>query len=640
MRMSNELPPYNPSDGESEYSYEHSICDDVGMENLLNTMMEAEDEIAHASSSVEISLLMENVSKAFEQEGVGETELKAFVHGKIRPEIQYNADQTVSAASIERIETSGLYPLMDENGPYRQLAGEQILLIQPTLFSTYNPQIDEDYTHQVGFWCEAYVDNEPISCYLHPDDIKDMDLVYATRSGADYVVAQFPDFYKELQIHRAEAYQSEAFVDWLSQMYLPIPKLTNDQLERLHFAAERYIENWANFDKEPYQLIAEEYIEIEDNYGERHLVEAYPNETNYVYVQGIDLEERAIEGEAVWIPYIRAQLVGSGPLSEVLLRIPIDSLLTLTPTVTRGGHLASEYTRLTTGEHTDRAVEEGENHSDDSVPVEDISDDYQGFRSVYEQIETLQSPQVISMMEYMKDSAQYQDLLAIADELLEAYNISSFAWQDPDKRDRAAREYWKDREGYHDFSHLSLEDRERIMRLDKEYAGRLERDEAMTREILLALFHKRLHPKMTSAEHAQLRQELYAKLTVDYNEPLGTNWYALVDATLPGEPIDSDHEVLQVRRDENEAQKRRQRLREAAIRNGISELFYNGAAVETDDEMYQLYRTLCDEVAVVPHLHPEDRQVAITEASVRFALPAATVEQLVAIMEQAASREA
>lgn len=640
MRMSNELPPYNPSDDESEYSYEYSICEDVGMEQLLNLMMEAEDEIANSASSFEVSLLMENLSAAFEQEGVGETELKAIVHGKIRPEIQYNTDQTVSSASIEQIEASGFYPLADENGPYRQLAGEQILLIQPTVFSTYNPQTDEDYTHQVGFWCEAYVDDEPISCYLHPDDIEDMDLVYATRSGADRIVAQFPDFYKELQIHRTEAYQDEAFVDWLSQMYLAVPDMSDEETERLRFAAERYIENWANFDKEPYQLIAEDYIEIEDDYGQRHVVETYPNESNYIYVQGIELEEKSIEDEAVWIPAIRARLVGSGPLSEATLRIPIDSLLTLTPTATRGGQLVSEYVRMTSSEYADVAAEEGEDQPDEPVSTEELHDEYQSFRSVYEQIEGLQSPHYISMMEYMKDSVQYKDLLAVADELLEAYNIPSIAWQDPDKRDQAAREYRKNRDSYRNFSHLSFEDQERIMRLDREYAERLERDETMTREILLAMFHKRLNPKMTSDEHTQLRQELYAKLTVDYQEPLGTNWYELVDAVLPGESIDNDHVAIQTRRDENEEQKRRQRLREAAIRNGISELFYGGAAVDTDEEMYQLYRTLCDELAVVPYLHPADRQSAVAEASTRFALPVATVEQLVAIIEQAASRGA
>lgn len=627
--MSNELPP---SGDNSEYSSEFFESDDVGMLYLLDEMKRTEEALTVVTSEREAEVLYNELEKVYQEQILSKSEFFAKVHAKLRPDLRFNGEGEVESHHLDTLESRGILPSRDEVGSYRYLNGEEVEIIYPKRFATYNPMDKTVTWNRVGFWCQYSVDGKQIDGFLHPDDIMDITLSEPTHDGAYALLEQHEDYYKQLQVRQAPAEAGALFLEWV-QLPLPtLPHITDAEAEHLRVATELYITHEASFDEEPYRLLLEGEVEIERPNESRKYIKLEKSEECYVYLDGVELRKKVLGPHKTWIPYLRGQLLTDSQLSEDTFYIPVSTVYELTPTLTRGGQF--EALVLSTAEEQDSHFAQMERLA--AQKQQEIAqrklNAHEALRSFHRETESLDSQTLRWTMEDFQEAARYEDHMAVADELIEIYDIPFLAWQNDEKREEAAAAFRGNKLRAIASSSLNDDELAQHLKQEDEYQYRFARDEGMLRVVFLAALEKRLKPSMSSDEQAAIRQNLYTKLLVDYQEPIGSNWYELIDSFFPGEPITPEHQAIEEYKDELREMNRAYTAREAKIRNELSREFYNGLAVDIKDESYQIYRYLCEEVADVPFLGGRARQERIDELTERFALSAADVQKIVGVM--------
>lgn len=630
--MSNELPP---NDGDYAFMPEYLEWDDSGMDFLLDEMYDTEIAISEVESPYEVARLLEELSEKFEQQGISEANLYAKVHAKIRPQLLYDKNGDVDQEYLSELVAAGVFFDQDEEGYYRYLFGEELMVSDLTLFSTYAPETGEEFTHKVGLWCSYLQGDSEIGCYLHPADIDDINISQPTRDGSPAVLSKYKEYFAQLQHGQTSAKVGDAFNDWLRNVYLVVPNASSAKLEHLRIASELYIERIADFDREPYQVVVQGDIEVVDvdNEQTKYAYVENPQEC-FMYMHGIELRPNRAGNDLTWVPYLKASMLVEDELRDDALLIPADTILTFSPTLTRTSLLKTALKEATDDILDSSTDEEQRIMAKQQVFLEQRAAERVALQSFHSQIESYDSEAMQGMMEYMRDTVRLEDYLSVSDELVDAYNIPFLAWQDEVRRDGAAVLFRQKKLSQVDRAISSHEKQQQTLRLEEEYNQQYVRDEAMLREVLLTALQRRVSPKISTDEREGLRQRLYAKLIVDYQEPLDSNWFKLVEGYFPGEPISYDHPFVMEYAEEAKELAREGAIREAKIRNEISREFFDGIAVDTRNENYQLYRAICDELADVPFLTAQERGQRIEQLSARYPLTHESLSKIVSVMSR------
>jgi hypothetical protein len=642
MRMSSERFEYGGEfSDDRESHYDMYWCDDPGMQNILEDMLDTERDIIAAQTPYEERELYEDFLERYDDEVAGCGEIPAVLHGKVRPYVSFDENPETGLRSLQALQKSGKFLQYDDLGPYQLVAGEEVVLLDPTLFSTYSTQSQCEITCQVGFWARYKEGSQAEAFYLRPDDIKDLELGLSTRSGADSVVEQYPSVQKDLELGSAEAARGNQCSDWLRQLTISIPHLDRNKKRLLHSASERFIENLANFDEEPYKLEVEHCIIAVDHEGKKRYLQTSSYEEFYVYVHGVELHEEIEEQQQIWKPSLRVSLLARDLPDQIAFLVPCaDNVVSLQSTVQRDSLLLSQLESDTFDESTAEVDDDeiGEIRRKiaaiNAAKEDEWERDLEHKQQMYELTNSTWLQLPVGDRMYAAEDVSYRDLLAVSDELFEAFNVPSLAWEDPVATDQAAYEYRRQREAYCQTSELSKEDGNKVLDLEGEYSSNLVRHQAMRREILFALFESRQNHSRGDDGLEVLREDLYARFAVDYEEPLGTEWFDVIDALLPGEMIDDSHEALSIRRKVVREQEMEQRLHEAHVRNALSQEFLAGKAIDEKDPTYQIYLQALDDLQLYPYQTSVERFETIEAVEKRLGLSMNVIQRLAAIAER------